>query len=289
MIRYDSIGNALNAFALVSVLTFTAAAVFYATPESTFFDEEWVRHGFCISNPEVPYWNSHDLCLYSDTILVAIGLIIYYKCKGMPEQEMKDMDHYLISNMLAHLGHGLGHGVFGAKYRQGDSGSRAESEHISMIDKYMQEVDIMGLASYMGLSLVFYFFTLKGVGNFKNRTELLLVSIMACLGSLYVKDVLLFTYVQAVIFVTISWAAFSLPSERKKSVSYCSLAGGSAIITIIPWIESTACQNFAVKLGGHLIYDTTIALGVITNYCLAYHRYYSTRNSSPSCSPPSKG
>ena len=284
MIRYETIGNALNAFALVSVLAFTAAAVFYATPGSTFFDEEWVRHGFCISNPEVPYWNSHDLCLYGDTMLVAIGLIIYYKCKGIPEQEMKDMDDYLISNMLGHLGHGLGHGVFGARYRQ-DSGVRAESEHISMIDKYMQEEDIMGLATIMGLSLVFYFLTLKGVGNFQNRTELLLASVVASLGSLYVKDVLLFTYVQAVIYVAISWTAFSLPSERKKSVTYCSLAGASVIITIVPWIESTACQNIAAKLGGHLIYDTTIGLMVITNYCLAYRRYYSTTRKSSSCSP----
>ena len=78
MIRYETIGNALNAFALVSVLAFTAAAVFYATPGSTFFDEEWVRHGFCVSNPEVPYWNSHDLCLYGDTMLVAIGLINFW-------------------------------------------------------------------------------------------------------------------------------------------------------------------------------------------------------------------
>jgi len=106
---------------------------------------------------------------------------------------------------------------------------------------------------------------------------------MRYLGSLYVKDVLSFTYVQAVIFVAVAWTAFSLSSEKKNSVSYCLLAGGSAIVAISPWIESTACQNIAVKFGGHLIYDTAIGLAIITNYCLVY-RYYSG-HSSPS---PSK-
>jgi hypothetical protein len=103
---------------------------------------------------------------------------------------------------------------------------------------------------------------------------------MRYLGSLYVKDVLSFTYVQAVIFVAVAWTAFSLSSEKKNSVSYCLLAGGSAIVAIIPWIESTACQNIAVKFGGHLIYDTAIGLllAIITNYILVY-RYYSGHSS----------
>ena len=37
------------------------------------FDKSFIEDGFCISNKDLsPYWQSHMLCFYGDTVMAAI-------------------------------------------------------------------------------------------------------------------------------------------------------------------------------------------------------------------------
>ncbi len=251
----------------------------FAKPGSEFFDSDWVQHGFCVIQKDIPYWNSHDLCLYFDIILVCIGLLIYQSLKGMPIPAMKSADDLMLFNLLGHLGHGIAHGFIAQKYRgvQHEDGDVFNgSEHISFIQKFLQSDDQermkMEIMKHMAVSLGFWFALLKGIMPNITMMKLSITTIAVYIGGLFVKDVLGFAYVQAVLAVAFTTTQLILPRE-KKEFFYAVSAVGSFFLSIIPWIESTACQSIAAKMGGHLMYDVAIPIMVIVTYCASWRHY----------------
>lgn len=87
-----TVGNGIYALSSTLVFAYTFVVIKYAKPgeSTTIFDKEWLEHGFCVINQDIPYMNSHDLCLYVDTVLVALGLLMHHKLKGkIDHQAMK--------------------------------------------------------------------------------------------------------------------------------------------------------------------------------------------------------
>jgi len=80
-----------------------------------------------------------------------------------------------------------------------------------------------------------------------------------------------FTYVQTTLMLTASLSELNL---ENKDIFYDIKAIIIHLpITIIGWIEAVFCDNFIEKYGGHLIYDTTIPLSVITYHGILYLMY----------------
>lgn len=269
--RTRALGDACLAASSASVLAFTVATFLYARPGASVFDEDWVRHGFCVYQKDVPHFNSHDLCLYCDVVLVAIGLLVWRSLRGLPGRSMKYADETMLFGLLGHLGHGVAHGVIGAKYRS-DEG--VGTTQVTGLERLMMEEDVqMAVAKSAVMTIALWFGLLKGIMARVPNAKVAIAAIVAYAGGLFVIDALSFTYVQAVLAVAFVSTQLTLPREEKDYV-YAAFAASSVPVSIVPWIESTACQNVAMKLGGHLIYDVSIPTTLIAAY------YASWRHSS---------
>lgn len=270
--KSKNVGDACLAIAAASVLAYTIAALLYAKPGSGFFDGEWIHDGFCVIRKDIPYWNSHDLCLYFDVVLVVIGLAIYQLLKGSPHKAMKAADEMMVFGMLGHLGHGIAHGFIASEYRSGGQrDSRQTFTFERMVDGQDDAAQICKLA--LG-GVAFWCGLLKGVLPKFSMTKLSVLAFFVWVGGLFVREVLAFSYVQAVINAAFIGAQLVLP-EEEKGYTYAAFAVSTFVLSMIPWVESTACQTVASKFGGHLIYDVAIPTLLTTSYCTSW-KYYST-------------
>mmetsp|Transcript_19234 Transcript_19234/g.41338 ORF Transcript_19234/g.41338 Transcript_19234/m.41338 type:complete len:100 (-) Transcript_19234:61-360(-) len=88
---YASLGDAAHYATLASAFLFAFSVVHFAgngsmgddgddknTIGDPLFDTQWKADGFCVTNGNKPYWSSHDVCFYVDTIAtVALGILHY--------------------------------------------------------------------------------------------------------------------------------------------------------------------------------------------------------------------
>ncbi|KAL9178390.1 hypothetical protein ACHAXT_000037 [Thalassiosira profunda] len=270
-----SVGNACHALSTLSVAAYTAATFLYAKPGSDFFDEDWVQHGFCVVGKDVPYMNSHDLCLYFDVVLVAAGLLIYRVLRGMPVPDMKVADELLLFNLLGHLGHGILHGYIGSMFR---NGSYKGAEEITEMEKLMvlssEEEDSakLQIVTRVMIGILFWVGLLKGVVPKVSMGVVSVLAVLIYIVGTCVRDVLGFAYVNAVITVAFSYSQLAMPREAKQYV-YAAFAAVAMPITIIPWIECTMCTEFLSKFGGHLVFDVSIPVLLTAAYCLSWRHH----------------
>lgn len=262
-------GNACHAISSASILAYTVATFLYAKPGSAFFDEEWVKHGFCVIQQDIPYWNSHDLCLYFDAALVTIGLLVYRALRGVPTPEMKYADEMMLFNLFGHLGHGIVHGVIGASFRSGDY---TGAQHITQLEEFAAMEDKKKILMRVCVGILFWVGLLKGVVPKAPSGMVAISAVVVFIGGLFVRDTLGFAYVQAVITVAFSSTQLALPKEEKHFV-YAAFALISIPLSIIPWIESTMCKDFASKFGGHLMYDMAIPILLTAAYYFSWRHY----------------
>ncbi len=270
--KSSNVGNAFHIIASTSVLAYTTSTFLYAKPESKLFDNDWVQHGFCVIQKDVPYFNSHDLCLYFDVVLVIIGFIVYWSLKGMQVKAMKSADEMMLFNLLGHLGHGLAHGFIAKNYRSED-GLKDVMSQSSVLGRYMDgDEDLGELVKAICLGLVFWFGLLKGACPKLSLSKIGMLAMIVVYGSLFVRNVLGFAYVQAVITVIFSGTQLMLPEDEKNFVFAANAAAGF-FISLIPWVESTSCQRILAKFGGHLVYDISIPIALIVAYCASWRHF----------------
>jgi len=263
--QFQTLGNACHAISSTSILVYTVAAMLYARPGSEFFDDDWLDHGFCVVNKDVPYWNSHDLCLYFDAVLVALGAAVYYVLRGAPG--MKSADEMMMFNLIGHLGHGVAHGFIGAEYRSGRSGGHRGTA----LDR-IGEMDGFEIAQKFAVLTCFWFGLLRGLMPKVSNRTVGFVTVPVVVGGLFVKEVLGFAFVQAVLTVAFASTQLNLP-KKEKDFSYAAFGVSAVPISLIPWIESTVCQTVASKIGGHLIYDVSIPILLTIAYCASWCHY----------------
>lgn len=275
---YASIGDALMGVSAGLVLVYTALVLVYAEPGSKIFDEQWVQDGFCVINKDVPYFSSHDMCFYADFLLVLVGFRVHQNLKDSCA-EMKLMDDLMKFNLLGHLGHGIAHGVIAwVLYRRG----AADSESSTTSSNAMQQFTNMDTWQRLPLLVILFFFwcgLLKGAMPKSSNTTVALFSLPAVLGQLIVKEVFSFGYVQAVLSVAFTYTQLNLTSDLK---NYGYLANSIAFVAVslVPWVECMACQSFASKLGGHLIYDVSIPLSLGTSYVASWYHFNEEGNAA---------
>lgn len=134
------------------------------------------------------------------------------------------------------------------------------------------EEDQIEILKHIFIGIGVWFGVLKAILVKVSNRKIAISAIIASIGGLFVTDVLGFAYVQAVIVVANASTQFTLPKEEKEFV-YAANALIAVPISIIPWIESTACQTIASKVGGHLIYDVAIVTLLTAAYYASWRHY----------------
>ncbi|CAJ1932324.1 unnamed protein product [Cylindrotheca closterium] len=274
---YASAGDILMGVSAGSVLVYTVLVLMYAEPGSKIFDEQWVQDGFCVINKDVPYLSSHDLCFYADVILVLLGFKVYQKLKDSCS-EMRLMDDLMKFNLLGHLGHGIAHeGIAWMLYRSGDVDD-TDATSSNRLEK-LTNMDTIQRLPLLVILFLFWCGLLKGAMPKSSNGTIALFSLPAVLGQLVVKEVFSFGYVQAVLSVAFTYTQLNLTSDLK-NYGYLANSIAFTVVSLVPWIESTACQSFVSKLGGHLIYDVSIPVSLGASYVASWYHFNKEGNAT---------
>ena len=236
----------------------------YSMTLKDFFSKSFIEDGFCISNKHSHYlYQSHALSFYSDTIF---SIILFYMYKNIRVESDIIINNKLLepvkANIYAIFFHGLGHlnMAFTSKFLSKSplwytSGVKTHYKLISMLVLYY-----------------FWYFLVKVAylnGNILRwRISAIIHTILITFAVPFTYS---FAYVQTSLMLTASLSELNLDN---KNIFYDIKAIIVHLpVTIIGWIEAVHCDNFVEKYGGHLIYDTTIPLSMITYHSVLYFMY----------------
>jgi len=150
----NKLGNTCRVIPSASTLAYTAAPFFFTRPWSKFVDDEWVQHGSCVIQKDIPYWNAHNFCFYFDVILVTLRLLVYRSLRGVSLLEMKCADELVLFNLLGHLGYGISHVFIGAAYHSDSDGVGAQ--HVTGMERLAMEEDHMKNVKHVFIGVGFW-------------------------------------------------------------------------------------------------------------------------------------
>ena len=246
---------------LVLVLQF---GFLYSMTSKDLFSKSFIEDGFCVSNKHSHYlYQSHALSFYSDTIF---SIILFYMYKNIRVESDIIVNNKLLepiqASVYAIFFHGLGHLnlVFASKFI-----SKTPSWYISAVKTYYKLISMLVL-------YYFWYFLVKVAylnGNiFRWRISAIIHTILITFAVPFNYS---FAYVQTSLMLTASLS--ELNSDNKNIFYDIKAIIVHLPVTIIGWIEAVHCDNFIEKYGGHLIYDTTIPLSMITYHSVLYFMY----------------
>jgi hypothetical protein len=228
------VGDIANIISLTITFAFTAAIT--ASP-ARIFSAQYLRDGFCVSNPESPYFNSHALCFYVDTLatLACAGLLWYH---GFDDPRLSRVRE----SFLGIFGHGLGHLALSAA---GDGVSGATVSFSALL--------VAGI-------FVFWF------AFFHSLTKSMLfnaaLSVVNTIALGYIPRVFGFTYVQTVLMAAFVFRDLLTASRKDAFYGAWSVCVNVPVV-IFGWMEGMFCEPFLVMYGGHLFYDAIIPTSML--------------------------
>jgi hypothetical protein len=238
------------------------------------FDETWKKEGFCVTNRDVDFWSSHDVCFYVDTAAALILGCVYLLYS--PSQSAQVNKEFLL-NIPGIFGHGLAHAAIGMGIRTGlvDSSEAWKSFYQTMSTKgFLTSESIQGAVA----NLVFWLFLLKAILPKLSHVLVVALSMLIMSVQVFVPQVFGFTFVQTVLLVLYSWAQMQRPVEEKgySYALYSALVGFPLVMVSI--LESTLCSTFVKDwLYGHVVYDAYIPASILVWYLLCYKEHKSTK------------
>ena len=264
---YKKTGDAAHIFILTNAAIFAYAVVMHN--ESKIFDKVWRPDGFCISNKSVPHFNSHDLCLYFDTIgAIAAGMIYYF---FNDTAGMGDANELVKNNIFGIFAHGLGHGQLSHAMIQTSVMTHSQSQSLEDVFDIIANASLMGLIQQFGPVLFFWTFLLKAsMPNESYRKVVGPLAVIASVLQIIVPPQFGFTYVQTVLLFAFSFKQLMRPDVEKNEIYARYPIYVGCPLSVIAWIESTQCTNFVMGMGGHLIYDAYIVISMIYFYIVCW-------------------
>ena len=272
------IGDAFHMATLVATFAFAVRVVRHFDK----FDASWQEEGFCIAHRDVPYWTSHDACLYFDVAAAAVLALVYYT---LHKSQSDLANGEMFRGIPGIVGHGLGHGALGRALRQ------HATKEVNPWEKGYQH--LAGLGSNLerlGYELVFAIFwmsLIKATMPHSSNGAVVAVSLVALFVQAFVPQLYGFTYVQTVLFVVFAWGQLSRPvAEKGFAYALYPIVVGLPVV-LVSWMESTQCTAFVKdKLYGHLVYDAYIPLGMLAWYLLCYvHHSHTTTTTAMTTTP----
>jgi hypothetical protein len=231
------------------------------------FDETWKEEGFCVTNKDVKYWNSHDVCFYYDTAAALVLAVVYiFYSKSQSPQVNKE----LFASIPGILGHGIAHGALGYAMRTDSSSDAWETIYQRSTNGSSSTSElILGLTAL----LVFWLSLIKASLPCSYR-DVGLITILVMAIQTFIPQVFGFTYVQTLLLVFFSVAQISRPEEEKgfSYALYPAIVGFP--LALISYLESTQCSTFVKDwLYGHVVYDAYIPASILAWY-LECHKYH---------------
>lgn len=280
---YAKRGNIFHVTALINVLFYAALILKYAHPniDQTLFDQEWLKNGFCVSNFDTPYANSHDLCLYADTICAILVIGIYYALRdGYGIKDDKSLQHVFKWSSVSILTHGLAHGFIAHTIRQ----KKEQGEDIydrvgvtgwdELIQKHGDDMSsiYLEILTKLPMGILFWFPLLRsGVKPIISHVYVMTLTMIVIAVQYHVQYQFGFTYVQTVIFLVFGADNLLATREEKSKFSYMVLAFVGIPLSIVPYWEAMGCNSGGYKaLGGHALYDVSIPVCGIGAYLACY-------------------
>ena len=246
--RNQLLGNVGNTLLLVLTSIITVCML-YQWPSADRFDSNWLSNGFCVSNAETFLLNSHSLSFYADTLLAAIIGYLYLtqdKKTTPPLQEAM-----LGGAVTAVFGHGLGHLYLGLDP--------------TGMDLRLNPEDVPGSMPKTIVNLLAFTAIFKGTMPMATFETLTITALLASAGItlLDAQPKLNFVYAQAAIYVSSAIYMLLLDPKYKSEASYRFYPWMQLPILLVGMTESIFCQRVLEPIGGHVIFDTTIAGGII--------------------------
>mmetsp|Transcript_14179 Transcript_14179/g.21290 ORF Transcript_14179/g.21290 Transcript_14179/m.21290 type:complete len:273 (+) Transcript_14179:80-898(+) len=261
MTDWKKVGDSAHLFCMLNAAIFAFIVVMHN--ESAIFDDVWRHDGFCVSNRDVPYFNSHDLCLYFDTASAIIVGLIYYKFKDTPG--MEPANELVKFNVFGIFGHGVGHGFISQAMRSGTVASSPDD----VLD-LIANSSLIELVQKFGPLLFFWLMLLKATMPKGSFGVVVPMATVAAFMNAIVPLQFGFTFVQTVLLFAFSVNQLMRPDVEKDKVYALYPMYVGCPLSVIAWIESTQCSNFVMAIGGHLIYDAYIPISMIYFYFVCW-------------------
>jgi hypothetical protein len=263
-------GDLLHYCTLASAGIFAVAVGWYGDdPNSNFFDAKWKENAFCVTNLDVPYWTSHDVCFYVDCVLaVSLGMIFQF-LKRTPGMEKANL--YVVPNMLGTVAHGIGHGAVARMIRSvNDNKDEIMTASKRSFQERWQQYSTNDLIYDDLPQMLFWLGLLYASMPQSQKLRIVILSTIARVGQYFVPNHFAFTYVQTILLLAFSLNQLNLPMLDKDFSYALYPLVVSFPVTLIGWIESTQCRIVDKLFYGHVVYDGYIAVSVIIWYLLVY-------------------
>ena len=265
-----AIGNA--GLVLLLVLTsLITTCMLYQLPSPDYFDKDWISDGFCVTNADTKWSNSHSLSFYADVVL---GLFIAYMFANQPKSAPPLQSAMLHGAIFGVFGHGLGHLYLSTNAKGMDLRFRPQEDRMASVAGTLVTVFAFGAI-------------FQGTMPLSSRARLIMTAVIATAGFtiLDIPPKLNFVYAQAAIYISNALHMLTLSSENKSAATFALYPYFQLPVLFVGVLESTACHGFLQKYGGHVIFDSSIAIGIICIELLS--RYLETGRSRVAAKPKS--
>jgi len=278
---FASVGDAAHVVTLVSALAFAIAVV----RRREIFDPAWRRDGFCVANLDVPYWTSHDLCLYFDVLAAAILAAVYVAINGWGRKAGKSPPGLETANDLIKkhipgiVAHGIGHGMIGLDIRNRPDRYGPDNEYgmytsyESLMEHSGEGILSAGTIRELLPAAVFWWFLVKSsCGYSLDSSKVAAVVAVGMSIQMFVPRMYAFTYVQTFLMAAFALDQTMRPRAEKDSLAYALYPVVVSVpVTLMGWAESTMCTRFVRdNLYGHLAYDANIPVSMLVWYLACY-------------------
>ncbi|GMI44544.1 hypothetical protein TrCOL_g1520 [Triparma columacea] len=238
-------GNVANIVMVMSTLLYLLTAI---TPLSSqiFKDRKYLREGFCVyDDPALWFLNSHLLCVFVDTL----GALLLYCMAVRWEEFDKGAMGKVKENTIGILGHGFGHFFLYLNYPPPESST------------YVEDFAPHQLFLIVASSCVFFYMFFLSISLIPplHRSALSILHGLALV--MLVPISLGFTYVQSVLLLTVAFYEMKAPSKEPHYNDFSCLV--HLPVSLVGWVEGMGCEGFVRGIGGHVIYDAAIPLGIM--------------------------
>ena len=249
------IGDTIHGVVLLSQFLFL-----YAMYSGRFFSQSFIDDGFCVANKGTFWYQSHALAFYSDTLFSGI---LYYMYQTIQVHDDPAMNTKLLQpvkeNIVAVFFHGLGHLNLAF-----NSDALSHKPPMLAIENPIKK-HVSGVVLF-----VFWYALIKAAyshgGNHLRWATNSLIHTVVLGWAIPMNHS--FTYVQTTLMLIASMSELNIPDKDTYYDIKAALV--HLPLTIVGWIESIYCDSFVKRIGGHLIYDTTIPLSVISYHYVIY-------------------
>lgn len=277
---YSYAGDAGQVLAIASALAFAFMAGNYMPdPTSTFFDTQWKQEGFCVTNRDIPYWNSHDMCLYVDTIMAVLAGLLFLAWRNDPGMDQANV--IFKANIPGVLLHGVGHAALGKAIRDGTM--NLEDGRKLVIESAMAQNEStlrLGL-SFLPLVSFWYALSKASMPNVSNKFTFA-AALLVTYCQLWIPNDFGFTYTQTILILEFSINQLFRPKEEKDLAYFLYPVMVGVPLTMIGWMESTMCSTMVRDwFYGHLVYDAYIPLSMMAWY-MVVHSHATSNNTKSS-------